>query len=81
MSLLGGRAPSVAPLPIQLADRKIAALESAQTVTGDDPKAENTFEQPDVIRTQDFADESIVGEHGTTELPPLSVIAASFEFA
>jgi alpha-N-arabinofuranosidase len=39
---------------LNLADRAIVALDSAEILTGPDPKALNTYEQPNLIRAQPF---------------------------
>ena len=70
-----------APLHIRVADRDLRAIDSARIVTGDDPKTENSFEQPDAIRALDFGDVEVQGGNGRAELPPLSVVAASFDLA
>ena len=41
-------------LTIEVADRAIAAPEGAELLTGPDAKAANSFEAPDVIRSQGF---------------------------
>jgi alpha-N-arabinofuranosidase len=70
-----------APLRIALADRKIGTVESAQILTGDDAKAENSFEEPARLQALDFAKVSVVGQEARAELPPLSVAAMSFDLA
>ena len=70
-----------APLRIRLADRKIGAVESARIVTGPDAKAENSFEEPDVVRAADFADASVADGDVRAELPPLSVVALTLELS
>jgi alpha-N-arabinofuranosidase len=63
---------------VDLADREIAALGSAELLTGPDAKAANSFEQPDVVKAQPFDDVSIADGKATVELPPLSVAAMTF---
>jgi alpha-N-arabinofuranosidase len=65
----------VAPLRVTVADRAIGALENADLLTGADPKAANTFEQPHTIQAQPFNDIRIVSGEAHVELPPLSVAA------
>jgi alpha-N-arabinofuranosidase len=65
----------VAPLRVTVADRTIGALENAELLTGADPKAANTFEQPHTIQAQLFNDIRIVSGEARVELPPLSVAA------
>jgi alpha-N-arabinofuranosidase len=70
-----------APLLIRLADRKIGAVANAEILTGEDAKAENSFEEPDVIRAVEFADVSASDGQVRAELPPLSVVAISLDLA
>jgi alpha-N-arabinofuranosidase len=63
---------------IELADRLIAGLDSAEILTHHDPKAANSFEQPDVVQTQAFAGTQIADGRATMELPPLCVAAITF---
>jgi alpha-L-arabinofuranosidase len=67
-----------APLRVALADRTIARVLDAEIVAGDDPKAENSFEHPDVIRSLEFKDLQVAGGYGIASLPPMSVVAMSF---
>ncbi|MBN1813046.1 MAG: alpha-N-arabinofuranosidase [Anaerolineae bacterium] len=60
---------------IELADRLIVGLDSAELLTGPDPKAANSFEQPDLIRAQPLADVQITDGQATVKLPPISVAA------
>jgi alpha-L-arabinofuranosidase len=53
-------------------------MESAELLTGPGPKAANSFEQPDVIRTQPFTDVRVRDGRATAQLPPLSVVALTF---
>ena len=67
-----------ATIHIVLADHPIAGMESAELLTGPGPKAANSFEQPDVIRTQPFTDVRVRDGRATAQLPPLSVVALTF---
>ncbi len=68
---------STAPLEVVLADRPILGVSSAEIVTGDGPKVENSFEDP--LRIQSVAYEALTIRDGLAlaELPPLSVVALS----
>jgi alpha-N-arabinofuranosidase len=68
-----------APLEIHLADRAISSLRDAELLTGPDPKAANSFEQPDRIRSQEFKEVAVKGGRAKVELPPLSVAAMTLE--
>jgi alpha-N-arabinofuranosidase len=72
---------AVAPLRISLADRTLAATLDAEIVTGDDPKAENSFEQPDLIRAVAFKEVQVAAGEAIASLPPLSVVAMSFKLS
>ncbi len=63
---------------VALADRAIAALESAELLTGPGPKAANSFEQPDVVKLRSFSDARVNNGGATMRLPPLSVVALTF---
>ena len=63
---------------VDLADRKIVSLESAEVLTGPDAKAGNSFAQPDVVRSRPFTDVEIAGGRGVVTLPPLSFAAMTF---
>jgi alpha-N-arabinofuranosidase len=67
-----------ASLQVKLADRAIVGLDSADVLTGPDPKAANSFEQPDVVRPRSLADVKTAGGHAALVLPPLSVTAVTF---
>jgi len=68
-----------APVSIRLADGSIGALDSAEVLTGPSAKACNSFEQPDVVESAPFTDVRIADGRATTELPPLSVAALTFQ--
>lgn len=68
-----------ARVQVKLADREVTALESAELLTGPDPKAANSFEQPDVIRSRPFDEVKIAAGHAGFELPPLAVSALTFQ--
>ena len=67
-----------APVRIVVADRRIAALESAELLTGPDPKAANSFEEPDIVRPRPFKAAQVVDGQGVLKLPPLSVVATTW---
>jgi alpha-N-arabinofuranosidase len=66
-----------AEVRVNVGDRDISVLENGELLTGPDQKASNTFEKPNVIRTQPFTD--IQGDGGGVicKLPPLSFIAVT----
>ncbi len=67
-----------AELRIDLADGSMASLESGELLTGPDPKAANSFEQPDVIARCDLEGVKVEAGAATVELPPLSFAAMTF---
>ena len=64
-------------LTVNLADLGIASVESAELLTGPDPKAANSYENPEVIRAQTFGGIAIKDGRTRCELPPLSLLAAT----
>jgi alpha-N-arabinofuranosidase len=66
-------------LTIEVADRSIASPESAELLTGPDAKAANSFEAPDVIRSEVFEGIEVRGGRARASLPPLSLLAATLE--
>jgi alpha-N-arabinofuranosidase len=68
-----------ATVHIELADQTIVALDSAEILSGPEPKALNSFEQPDLIRARPFRAVSIADGLATATLPPLSVAAMTFQ--
>jgi alpha-N-arabinofuranosidase len=71
----------VAKVTVKVADRAVTTLGNAEILTGPGPKAANSFEQPDVVRSQPFADVRIKGGQADLELPPLSVTALTFHLS
>ena len=68
------------PLRIVLEDRPIESLVSAEILTGgQDPKAANSFEQPDLVGKRPFQEVKVAGGRVQCFLPPLSFAAMTFE--
>ncbi len=67
-------------LTIDVADCAIKAVKNAELLTGKDAKEANSFEKPNTIRAKD-AVKAIKLKDGkaTVKMPPLSIIAATFE--
>jgi alpha-N-arabinofuranosidase len=63
---------------IQPADRAITVLENGELLTGPSPKAVNSYEQPEVVRSQTFGEVRIKAGQVMVELPPMSVAAFTF---
>ncbi|MFW6062420.1 MAG: alpha-L-arabinofuranosidase C-terminal domain-containing protein, partial [Planctomycetota bacterium] len=68
-----------AELEIIISDWDIASLESAELLTGDDPRESNSFDAPENVVPEEFDDVSIREGEAVTELPPLSFVAMTFE--
>jgi alpha-N-arabinofuranosidase len=66
-------------LTIEVADRSIASPESAELLTGPDAKAANSFDAPEVVRSEPFEAIEVRGGRAHLSLPPLSVVAATLE--
>ncbi len=73
-------ANTAAPLRIILEDRPIESLASAEILTGgEDPKAANTFEQPDLVDKRPYDQIKVAGGRVQCFLPPLAFAAMTFE--
>ena len=64
---------------IDCAGVALKAVQSGELVTGPDPKAFNTYEQPNAVCRQRFADVEMVDGKARVKLPPLSVAAITFQ--
>ena len=64
-----------ATVRIAVADRAVVGVEGAEILTGPGPKAANSFEDPDVIRSRVFADIDVKGGQARCEIPPLAFVA------
>ena len=77
--LVNRSAVESAPVKVAPAGLSLQAVRSAEVVTGPSPAARNTFDQPDVIRSRDFGPISLDGSSASLQLPPLSVVAVTFD--
>jgi alpha-N-arabinofuranosidase len=68
----------IARVKIKVADQNIAALDNAESLTGPDAKAFNSFEQPDVDKPNLFSECRIVNGQAELEISPMSVSAMTF---
>ncbi|CAN5551300.1 alpha-L-arabinofuranosidase AbfA [soil metagenome] len=66
---------------IKVANAAIQAFVSADSMTGRDPKATNTYEAPCNVTSCDHDDQSIRGGVATITLPPMSVYAGTMTLA
>jgi hypothetical protein len=62
-----------------LGDRSIESLVSAELVSGNDPKATNTFAEPNKVVSVAHHGVAIEGGVATVTLPPLAVYAGTFK--
>ena len=69
-----------APVVVEPGGLYLKAVQAADVVTGSGPKAQNTFEQPDVIRARAFKAVEMRDGKAQLTLPPLSVTAVTFTF-
>ena len=67
-----------ATVTIDVADRTIAGLASGEVFSGPGPKAENSWQAPDVVRTRALEDATVRKGVAEVDLPPLSFAAATF---
>jgi len=68
-------------LAIQPGAGQIVSVRNADIVNGTDPNAANSYENPNVVTRQPFDQFTVANGTATTVLPPLSVVAVTFEFA
>lgn len=68
-------------LELRVSDAAVGKLLSGEIISGSDPKAANTFEQPQRVVSREFSEVSLSGGKPTLKLPPLSVVAATFELS
>lgn len=73
---------SGAELELRIAGAAARKLTSGEIVSGQDPKASNSFEQPQQVVSKPFAEVSIGADSSPrVKLPPLSVVAMTFELS
>ncbi len=70
---------TAAPVSIDPAGLSVAAVESAEILTGPGPKAANSFEHPDVVAARPFDEVSVRAGRARVKLPPLSMAALSLK--
>ena len=68
-----------ADLTVDVADAAVERIESAEILTGKDPKAANFFGNPSAVRAQDFSGFAIKGGKVVGQLPPLSFVAMTLK--
>jgi alpha-L-arabinofuranosidase len=68
-----------AQVEIEYPGGQLLSVESAEIVTGPSPDAMNTFEQPHIIKSEQFSGIQIASNIANVKLPPLSVVAITFK--
>ncbi len=63
------------------ADFSIQSVESAEVLTGPGPKASNSYEEPEVVKSIPFTGATVKGGMLNCELPPLSFLAVTVAIA
>lgn len=69
---------AIAPLEVELGGRSIHTVESAEILTGPHARAANTFQSPNVVVSMPFNGMRTSHASAEVELPPLSLVAATF---
>jgi alpha-L-arabinofuranosidase len=67
-----------AEVGIDHASGKICSVESAEVLSGTNPKANNTFEHPHIVCSSPLIGVKVLEGKATISLPPLSVAAVTF---
>lgn len=70
---------SEAPVEVELLGVRAAALASAEIVTGSDPKAANSWDNPDCVKAVPFGQLEVTEKGVRAVLPPMSFVAATVE--
>ncbi len=66
-------------LDIKVGGATVKKLVNAEIVTGKNAQEANSFENPNAVVSKAFSDIKVANGYATTKLPPLSVMAATFE--
>ena len=67
-----------APVRIELVDRPLTGLRSAELLSGPDAASANSFDQPDLVAAHPFSQVKFAAGAALVELPPLSLVALTF---
>jgi len=68
-----------ADIQIAITGVQIKSVRSADLVTGPSASAANTFDAPNTIGRQQFRNIKLIDEKAVVQMPPLSVVAISFD--
>lgn len=66
---------------LEVSDRRIESIENGEVLTDDDPKAANSYEDPDRIRSVSFDQVKMDGRGAEITMPPLSLVALTLRLA
>ncbi|MFZ4508415.1 MAG: alpha-N-arabinofuranosidase [Fimbriimonas sp.] len=64
---------------VQLGQGQITGVVNADIVYGTDPKAANSYENPEVVTRQAFTDITVANGRAVLQVPALSVVAMTFD--
>jgi alpha-N-arabinofuranosidase len=67
-----------AEVEVRLGGRALSGLRDAELLTGPGPKAANSFEEKELVRSRPFDGASVRQGRATVALPALSLVAATF---
>jgi alpha-N-arabinofuranosidase len=70
-----------AEINVKLSNGAIGHIDNAEILTGSDPKAANSFEQPDLIKAERFTEASVTDGQVVGKLPPMSVVAMTVQLS
>ena len=68
-----------ATVTVEVTRREVKVLENAEILTGPGPKEANSYENPDLIKSQPFDRLEVKGRNACFNLPPLSFAALTLE--
>jgi alpha-N-arabinofuranosidase len=68
-----------APVCVEIADYSAISVESAEIITGSDPKAANSYENPNQVIAEPYHDIEVNYGHAACQLPPLSFVAMTLK--
>ena len=68
-----------ADIEVVVADKAIAAFHSGEALTGPDPKAANSYEEPELIVSRPMDEVLVCDGKACLHLPPMAVAAMTLE--
>jgi len=79
--LINRSVDETAPVEVAMAGIRLKSVRSAEVISGHSAATCNTFDKPDTIYNQEFSKIKFNNGNAALQLPPLSVVAISFEVA